>query len=88
VTTPRDRLRELYPIEFPDELYELWEWHGGLAGEPARAFGRVLGIRLVGPFDVLAGKFDGRELCYPAVLHWRDSWANRRGVVTDKVADA
>ena len=24
----------------------------------------------------------------PAVLHWRDSWANRRGVVTDKVADA
>ncbi|HET9992002.1 MAG TPA: ADP-ribosylation family protein, partial [Kofleriaceae bacterium] len=67
----RGQLRELFHVDFPDELFAVWEWFGRLEGETRRAFREVLGIRLHGPFDVLAGAFDGRELRYPAVLHWR-----------------
>lgn len=67
------QLRQLYGIEFPDEFFEFWEWRHGQAPEVVRAFHDVLGMRLTGPFDVLAGRFDGVELRYPAVLHWRYS---------------
>jgi hypothetical protein len=67
----REQLRTLYGLEFPEELFALWDWHGTLAGEAARAFHEVLGITLHGPFDVLAGKLDDLELRYPAILHWR-----------------
>jgi len=67
----RHQLRELYGFDFPDELFAFADWHASLAGEAARAFQSVLGITLHGPFDVLAGKFDGVTLRYPAVLHWR-----------------
>lgn len=65
------QLRDLFYVDFPDELFDFWAWHQALEGEAARAFGQVLGLSLRGAFDVLAGKFDGRELRYPAVLHWR-----------------
>jgi len=67
----RAQLKELFYVDFPDELFEVWEWHQHLEGEPRRAFHGVMGVRLHGPFDVLAGSFDGKELRYPAVLHWR-----------------
>lgn len=67
----RTQLRELYGLDFPDELFVFYAWHQSLTPEQRRAFGDVLGISLHGPFDVLAGKFDGVELRYPAVLHWR-----------------
>jgi len=67
----RAQLRELFHVDFPEELFAVWEWTQRLEGETARAFHDVLGISLNGPFDVLAGTFDDHELVYPAVLHWR-----------------
>ena len=71
MTDRRRQLRELYGIDFPDELFAFADWHASLSREAARAFHEVLGITLHGPFDVLAGKLDGLVLRYPAVLHWR-----------------
>jgi hypothetical protein len=65
------QLRELYGVEFPNDLFAFWEWYNKLQPEVADSFHEELGIRLVGPFDVLAGRFDNVELRYPAVLHWR-----------------
>ena len=64
-------LRELYGFDFTDELFAFWDWHQGLSSEDKRTFADVLGLALVGPFDVLAGRFDGASPRYPAVLHWR-----------------
>jgi len=66
----RARLREIYGVEFPDELFEIWDWRSGLTGDSLHAFSDVLGLSLHGPFDVLAGKLDG-PLRYSPLLHWR-----------------
>ncbi|MFK7742909.1 MAG: ADP-ribosylation family protein, partial [Planctomycetota bacterium] len=65
------QMRDLYGFAFPAELLQFWRWHQGLSQAQQDAFGRTLGLAPVGPFDVLAGKFDGVELAYPAVLNWR-----------------
>jgi hypothetical protein len=67
----RVQLRELYGLEFPDELFELWAWYQGLPAEMKATFVDHGGMRPHGVCDVLDGKFDGVELRYPAVLHWR-----------------
>ena len=65
----RSQLRNLYGFEFPDELFELWEWHQSLS-KAAVAGWDVLAMRPSGVLDALAGKLDG-VLRYPVVLHWR-----------------
>lgn len=65
------QLEELYGFPFPSEIFMFWRWHQGLTAEEKSAFGDVLGMGLVGPFDVLAGRFDGFDCAYPLVLHWR-----------------
>jgi hypothetical protein len=71
MTDRRSQLHELFHVDFPGEFFDFWAWQQALEGEAERAFREVLGMALRGAFDVLAGKFDGRELRYPAVLHWR-----------------
>ncbi len=74
MTTPdrRARLRELYGLDFPDDLFRFWEFATRLRPlEPLLALSEPLGIRLVGPFEVLAGRFDRRTPRYSILLHWR-----------------
>ncbi|QDU96932.1 ADP-ribosylation family protein [Lignipirellula cremea] len=66
-----EQLHALYGIRFPRDFFDFWEWYNELPPEFVNTFEEELGIRLVGPFDVLAGKFDDVKLRYPAVLHWR-----------------
>lgn len=65
------QLRALYGVRFPKDFFEFWQWYNDLRPELVNTLHEELGIQLVGPFDVLAGKFDEVELRYPAVLHWR-----------------
>ena len=66
-----EQLYELYGLQFPNDFFEFWEWYNRLPPDLAKSFHEELGIQLVGPFDVLDGKFDNIKLRYPAVLHWR-----------------
>ena len=66
-----DQLESLYGFRFPAELFTFWRWHQNLTDENKRTFGDVLGMGLVGPFDVLAGCFDHFEPAFPVLLHWR-----------------
>lgn len=68
----RARLQAEYGIEFPDDFYRLWDFANRLAPlAPLTALGESLGITLVGPFEVLAGRFDGRVPRHSLLLHWR-----------------
>src|SRR5262245_1106640 len=68
----RQRLRAEYGFDFPEGLYRFWAWANRLAPlAPLTALSEALEITLVGPFEVLAGRFDGRVPRHSLLLHWR-----------------
>jgi hypothetical protein len=73
---PRDRradLREHYGVEFPDEIFVVWELARSMSPrDPRSAFWiEPFNVSLHGPFDVLAGAFDRKKPNLSALLHWR-----------------
>lgn len=67
----RARLKAEYGFDFPDDFYRFWEFANRLRPlEPLQALA-ALDLVLVGPFDVLAGRFDGRVTKHSLLLHWR-----------------
>ncbi|XP_066517152.1 histone PARylation factor 1 isoform X2 [Hoplias malabaricus] len=69
----RDEVERLYNLRMPEDFYQFWDFCRRLNPEnPQDALQQVLGLRLVGPFDVLSGK---HKLCKSSKtnfhLHWR-----------------
>jgi hypothetical protein len=65
------RLRECYGFDFPDDFFRFWVFVNRLRPlEPLTALD-ALSIQLVGPFEILAGRFDGRSPPLSLLLHWR-----------------
>ncbi|MFQ3592164.1 MAG: ADP-ribosylation family protein [Gemmataceae bacterium] len=66
------RLQAEYGFVFPADLLDVWQFACRLRPlEPLAAFAHPLGIHLVGPFEVLSGRFDGRVPRHSLLLHWR-----------------
>lgn len=66
-------LRQMFYAIFQQEFYDFWEFCKTInADHPEKAF-EQFGLKLVGPFDVLAGKFDNSPLYEPIeyLTHWR-----------------
>jgi hypothetical protein len=69
----RQQLREIYGFDFPDDFFRFWEFVNRLQPlEPLKAL-LDLSIQLVGPFEILAGRFDHVTPRYSLLLHWRYS---------------
>jgi hypothetical protein len=67
----RRQLRELYGFDFPEDFFRFWEFVNRLHPlEPLKAL-EDLEIQLVGPFEILAGRFDQHTPRYSLLLHWR-----------------
>jgi hypothetical protein len=72
VTGRREQLHECYGFDFPDDFFAFWEFATRLQPlEPLTALAGTAGIHLVGPFEVMAGRFDHRRPRYCLYLHWR-----------------
>lgn len=55
----RQALKDAYLIDFPDDLFQFWEFTQEFgAAKPLLTFADAVGIRLEGPFEVLAGNAD------------------------------
>ncbi len=68
----RQLLRDLYGFDFPEDLFRFWAFANKLRPlEPLNALLEPLGIQLVGPFDVLAGRCDLHRPRLSMLLHWR-----------------
>ena len=68
----RARLRAEYGFDFPDDFYRFWEFVSRLSPlDPLNALVESLDVVLVGPFEILAGGFDGRVSRRSLLLHWR-----------------
>ncbi|HTU19323.1 MAG TPA: ADP-ribosylation family protein [Gemmataceae bacterium] len=69
----RQQLRDLYGFDFPEDFFRFWEFVNRLQPlEPLKAL-LDLSIQLVGPFEILAGRFDNRTPRHSLLLHWRYS---------------
>lgn len=67
-------LKDHYGFEFPSDLAESWTILKRLRPlEPLLGLKETLGIYLVGPFEVLAGRFDRIPPLPEILLHWRFS---------------
>lgn len=72
MSSRRDQLRHLYGFDFPDDLFRFWEFAKRLQPlDPLHALTASLGITLVGPFEVLSGRFDLHTPRLSPLLHWR-----------------
>ncbi len=70
----RQQLRELYGFDFPEDFFRFWRFVNRLQPlDPLNAL-LDLSIQLVGPFEILAGRFDGRTPRHSLLLHWRYSF--------------
>jgi hypothetical protein len=68
----RRQLREMYGFDFPEDFFRFWEFATRRRPlEPLAALADATDTGLVGPFEVLAGRFDGRTPKYSPYLHWR-----------------
>jgi hypothetical protein len=68
----RELLRSLFGFDLPEDFFAFWDFASRLQPlEPLTALAGVLGAHLVGPFEVMAGRFDGRRPRYSILLHWR-----------------
>jgi hypothetical protein len=68
----RRQLRDAYGFDFPDDLFRFWDFVNRLRPlEPLLALQESLHITLVGPFEVLAGRFDRHTPRLSQHLHWR-----------------
>ncbi|MHB1423054.1 MAG: ADP-ribosylation family protein [Gemmataceae bacterium] len=67
----RRQLRELYGFDFPEDFFRFWEFVNRLHPlEPLHAL-RDFCLQLVGPFEILEGRFDNLTPRYSLLLHWR-----------------
>lgn len=61
-------IRYKFLVEMPNDFYEFWEFCKTISSEtPENAFSSV-GLKLVGPFDFLAGKFHKAHIYEPGEL--------------------
>ncbi len=70
----RELLKGIYGFEFPEDFWIFLNFYEEIKGTPNEKTLEDfdgLGIYPTGPFDVLSGKFDGKELKLPITHHMR-----------------
>ncbi|GAB1293179.1 Histone PARylation factor 1 [Apodemus speciosus] len=70
----RKEVENLYKLSLPEDFYHFWKFCEELDPEkPADALATSLGLRLVGPYDILAGKhkMKNKPTGLNCNLHWR-----------------
>lgn len=71
VDEARDIIKSKFLIQMPDDFYEFWKFCKQLRHfDPVNAF-KQHGLTLVGPYDVLAGKYSEYDSDETYWLHWR-----------------
>lgn len=68
-------IKDKFLVEMPSDFYQFWDYCllQKKDGQNAECIFDQFGLNLVGPFDVLAGKFDKADLYEPGdyLRHWR-----------------
>ncbi|EPY83769.1 hypothetical protein CB1_000533051 [Camelus ferus] len=69
----REKVERHSRLSLPEDFYHFWRFCEGLGPEkPADSLSANLGLRLVGPYDILAGKQKMRKSAsLNCNLHWR-----------------
>ncbi|ELT89494.1 hypothetical protein CAPTEDRAFT_108777 [Capitella teleta] len=67
----KENIKSKFGVEMPEDFYEFWQFAESLNKKnPTDALKKELGLQLVGPFDILAGKKSSlKKPCW--FRHWR-----------------
>jgi DNA-binding transcriptional ArsR family regulator len=71
ITKMKIKLNEAYGFDFPEDFWRFWDFYSNLKDEYKDLFSELLGIGLAGPFDFLRGRFEGKTIKLPYILHYR-----------------
>lgn len=73
--SPEKFIRSKFLVDMPSDFYLLWEFceTNVKKDEKPECIFDKFGLNLIGPFDVLAGKFNDADLFEPGdyLRHWR-----------------
>lgn len=64
-------IKQLFLVEMPQDFYDFWEFCNTVDEKNPQGVFSDLDLHLVGPFDVLAKKFDGKKRTDNVLCHWR-----------------
>lgn len=70
----RASIKQKFLVEMPEDFYDFWDFCSSLNKKsPLDALYDLLGLKLVGPFDVLAGKLTNKSVktADDFLCHWR-----------------
>lgn len=70
----RASIKQKFLVEMPEDFYDFWDFCSSLNKKsPSDALYDLLGLKLVGPFDVLAGKLTNKSVktSDDFLCHWR-----------------
>jgi hypothetical protein len=65
----QEQLRGWYGLDFPADLFDVWELANELRPKAPRDAFETISLHLDGVFDVLAGRFDGKQPVGPLWTH-------------------
>lgn len=70
----RQKLKEVYLVDFPEDLFQFWEFTQSFgADNPLQTFEKPMGLRLEGPFGILAGELPTPDVApYLAARYYDD----------------
>lgn len=74
VSDVKDKLREALKVDLPQDFFDFWEFCKTTKSDnPCGALSDSLGLKLVGPYDILSGSFDdiSESDITSYHLHWR-----------------
>ncbi|XP_042171867.1 LOW QUALITY PROTEIN: histone PARylation factor 1-like [Oncorhynchus tshawytscha] len=69
-TRLREEVERLYKLTMPEDFYLFWDFCSLLSPDNPRALKEILGLRLVGPFDILAEAHSSATPGPNYHLHW------------------
>ncbi|XP_060531382.1 histone PARylation factor 1 isoform X2 [Cylas formicarius] len=69
----RDFIKQKFLVEMPDDFYQFWDFCKGINELHPEEVLKTLSLIFVGPYDVLAGKFNdvNEKLNEDYLIHWR-----------------
>lgn len=74
IPMPKDlskAIKYLFLVEMPQDFYDFWEFCSTIDEKNPEGVFSDLDLHLIGPFDVLAKKFDGIQRTDDVLCHWR-----------------
>lgn len=68
----KEKIKDIYGMDMPADFYDFWDFCKSLKNDEPEDALAAASLQLVGPYDILAGKFEGKDFQKEdGFVHWR-----------------